>query len=75
MAGSTGHSGGGDILLNGKAFPVRRGDTVASLLSELALAGRFAIEINGQIVSASRFPGRRLKPGDRVEIVQAVGGG
>ena len=42
----------------------------------LALGGRrIAFEVNGEIVPRSRYSDHELRPGDRVEIVHAVGGG
>jgi sulfur carrier protein len=64
------------ILLNGapREFPAPL--TFAQLLDELSLAGqRLAIERNGEIVPRSRFAETRLAPGDRIEVVVAVGGG
>lgn len=50
--------------------------TVAELLVEMDLAGkRLAVELNRQILPKSRHAQRRLADGDRVEIIQAIGGG
>jgi sulfur carrier protein len=65
------------IVVNG-APHVCRGEspTVADLIDELALAGkRVAVERNGEIVPRSGYAGARLAPGDRLEIIAAVGGG
>ncbi|WP_121443182.1 sulfur carrier protein ThiS [Alkalispirillum mobile] len=64
------------IRVNGEAREVRTGITAAELLEELDLAGRrLALEVNEAIVPRSRFEQHRLQPGDRVEVVQAIGGG
>jgi sulfur carrier protein len=64
------------IHLNGDCLHVNPGCTLEQLVLQLQLAGkRIAIEINGQIVPRSQFPHLTLKPDDRVEIVQAIGGG
>lgn len=64
------------IRLNGNNHDVADGSTVASLLSELELAGkRIAVELNGEIAPRSQHAEIFLRPGDRVEIVQAIGGG
>jgi len=69
------------IQLNGKPHVLERakqdGDvTLGSLLAELDLVGRrLAIEVNGELVPRSEHERFRLTPGDRVEIVQAIGGG
>jgi sulfur carrier protein len=65
-----------DILLNGEPRSVPPGSNPAGLIDLLALGGRrVAVEINGAIVPRSRYAEHELRPGDRVEIVHAVGGG
>jgi sulfur carrier protein len=65
-----------DIILNGVPRQVPDGVTAADLIESLGLAGRrFAMEINGELVPKSGQADLRLAPGDRVEVVQAVGGG
>lgn len=50
--------------------------TVADLVQALELVGkRVAVERNGEIVPKSRYAQTALQPGDRLEIVAAVGGG
>ena len=50
--------------------------TVADLVRELCLEGkRIAVERNGAIVPRSRYAETSVAPGDRLEIVGAVGGG
>jgi sulfur carrier protein len=50
--------------------------TLGQLLSALDLGGRrLAIEVNEELVPRSEHDSFRLSPGDRVEIVQAIGGG
>lgn len=69
------------IQLNGKPHVLERAEqggdvTLGSLVSELDLVGRrLAIEVNGELVPRSEHDHFRLTPGDRVEIVQAIGGG
>ncbi len=64
------------IILNGEATEIPDGSTALSLLEAQGWAGkRVAIEINLEIVPRSAQAETRLNPGDRVEIVQAVGGG
>lgn len=64
------------IRVNGEDREVRAGITAAELLDELELGGRrLALEVNEDIVPRSRFEDHRLQPGDRVEVVQAIGGG
>ena len=65
-----------DIRLNGDRYPLNEGATVAALIDALALKGRrIAVEVNEDVVPRSRHAAYRLKEGDRVEIVHAIGGG
>jgi sulfur carrier protein len=64
------------IVLNGSDREVPENLSAGSLLQDLGLAGkRLALEINQEIVPRSTFDSRLLRAGDRVEIVQAIGGG
>lgn len=63
------------ICLNGELRTVRSA-TLQALVDELQLGGkRIAIELNLEIISRSAFAATALGEGDRVEIVQAIGGG
>ncbi|WP_435104062.1 sulfur carrier protein ThiS [Arhodomonas sp. AD133] len=65
-----------EIIVNGEAQPFTPGQTLADLVTSLGLGGRrIAIEVNEDLVPRSRFDAHALKPGDRVEIVHAIGGG
>jgi sulfur carrier protein len=64
------------VLVNGDERAVRRGATVAELLGQLGLAGRrLAVAVNRDVVPRSGYAARRLAAGDRIEILEAVGGG
>lgn len=65
-----------DIELNGRPCGIRDGATLRELLQEQGLAERrVAIEVNGEIVPRGRHATHALRPGDRVEVVHALGGG
>ncbi|CAK0778750.1 sulfur carrier protein [Gammaproteobacteria bacterium] len=65
-----------EILVNGKPKTLESASTVAELIESLGLTGRrIAVEINLEIAPRSLHTVRRLQPGDRVEIVHAIGGG
>ncbi|WCE94738.1 sulfur carrier protein ThiS [Acidithiobacillus ferriphilus] len=64
------------ILVNGVAREVPERMTVWALLAELGWAERrVAVECNGEIVPRSTHATVTLAAGDRLEIIQAVGGG
>lgn len=65
-----------DIVVNGAPCRAPLGCTVAALLVELGIAPeRVAVERNLDIVARERFPDTALAEGDRIEIIQFVGGG
>jgi thiamine biosynthesis protein ThiS len=64
------------IVLNGEKQQVNNNTTVSQLLTSLNLENkRLAVEINQQIIPRSEFDNHILVDSDRVEIVQAIGGG
>jgi sulfur carrier protein len=64
------------ILINGEATEIPQDLSMAALIERLDLSGkRVAVEVNRDLVPRSRFETHRLAPGDRVEIIHAVGGG
>ena len=64
------------IHVNGDARSIPGGCSVARLIELLGLEGRrVAVAVNRDVVPRSGFAERRLDPGDRVEILEAVGGG
>ncbi|MDZ7734803.1 MAG: sulfur carrier protein ThiS [Gammaproteobacteria bacterium] len=64
-----------EIQLNGEAYELPAGTTLATLIETLGIEGRLAVEVNEQIVPRGRFTEYELQPRDRVEIVHAIGGG
>ncbi|MDX1593332.1 MAG: sulfur carrier protein ThiS [Gammaproteobacteria bacterium] len=64
------------IELNGELREIPDGTDVAGLLALLDLGDRrVAVEVNREIVPRGSHAGHRLRSGDRVEVVQAIGGG
>lgn len=64
------------ILVNGEARRVPDGCTVDGLLGLLELdRRRLAVAINRAVVPRSSFGTHPLLDGDRIEILEAVGGG
>jgi sulfur carrier protein len=64
------------IQVNGERQETAAGATVASLLNQLGLnSGRVAVEYNLQILPKAKWGETEIAQGDRLEIVQFVGGG
>jgi len=64
------------ITLNGKTREIDSGSTIAELLQMLNLkAEQVAVEHNRNIVMRTEFGTCVLKEGDRIEVVNFVGGG
>lgn len=65
-----------NISLNGKTHSLADNSSLASLIDALELTGkRIAVEVNDELVPRSEHAYCQLNEGDRVEIVQAIGGG
>jgi sulfur carrier protein len=64
------------LYLNGEIRQFDHPLTVAGLLKILGLSERrIAVEVGRVIIPKSRHGGHLLQEGDRVEIIQAMGGG
>ncbi|TMA34070.1 MAG: sulfur carrier protein ThiS [Deltaproteobacteria bacterium] len=64
------------ITVNGEPRRIPAGARVAELIGQLGLAGRrVAVAIGREVVPRSQHALRTLRDGDRVEILEAVGGG
>jgi sulfur carrier protein len=64
------------ILINGESQIVPSGCTIDALLDRLGLGERrVAVAINRNVVPRSTFASVEIAAGDRVEILEAVGGG
>ncbi|MCG6965505.1 MAG: sulfur carrier protein ThiS [Chromatiaceae bacterium] len=64
------------ILLNGDRREVPDTTTLSELLGTLDLQNRrFAVEVNEELIPRSEHATHALQADDRVEIVQAIGGG
>jgi sulfur carrier protein len=65
-----------ELQVNGEPRSVPAGCTVERLVRELGLERRrIAVAVNRDVVPRSRFDDHTLSMGDRVEILEAVGGG
>lgn len=64
------------IQVNGEAQPIAAGTSVAELVASLGLGDRrVAVAVNREVVRRGDYASARLAAGDRVEILEAVGGG
>jgi sulfur carrier protein len=64
------------LILNGEFFETLNAGTITDLLNELGIEpGQVAVEVNLSIIRRADHSTFRLHEGDRVEIVNFVGGG
>lgn len=64
------------IAINGEPRDVERGCSVRALLDQLGLGDRrVAVAINRDVVPRSGYDRTTISDGDRIEILEAVGGG
>ncbi|MDN5621086.1 MAG: sulfur carrier protein ThiS [Psychrobacter sp.] len=63
------------ISVNGKNLQTTH-QTVQLVVNELGLSqGRYAVEVNGELIPKSELAQLRIVEGMNIEVVQAVGGG
>jgi sulfur carrier protein len=64
------------ITLNGDPYPLGADIALSALLELLKMRRtRVAVEINREIVPRARYDDTMVRAGDRVEIINFVGGG
>jgi sulfur carrier protein len=64
------------LSVNGDPHTLRPPCSVANLLETLEMSGRrVAVAVNRVVVVRSRYKEAELADGDRIEILEAVGGG
>jgi len=64
------------IILNGENKQIDYNTNITQLLQSLDLVNkRVAVEVNQQLIPRSNFASHTLNELDKVEIVQAIGGG
>ena len=65
-----------DIELNGEAYRLPAGQTLADLVLALGVSKQaVALAVNRQVVPRQQWNERLLQQQDRVDIVRAIGGG
>ena len=63
------------LTINGEPRQVADGLTVATLVAELGVRGRVAVELNAEVLRQAQHPETTLRDGDTLEVVTFVGGG
>jgi sulfur carrier protein len=64
------------ITLNGRPHELAGAPTVDELIETLSVkANQVAVALNGEVVRRREWPATRVRDGDVVEVVRAVGGG
>ena len=63
------------ITINGNPREITEGLTVKGLITELAIKGPYAVELNRQVCPKKNHEQTNLKDGDVIEVVTIVGGG
>ena len=64
------------ILLNGETRELAEDTRLGELIATLDLQDRrYAVEVNEELIPRSEHAQHRLQTDDRVEVVQAIGGG
>jgi thiamine biosynthesis protein ThiS len=65
-----------EVFVNGTPRDIAQGSTLAQLIEALEIGtSRLAVEVNREVIPRSAYHEHRLKGGDRIEIVRAIGGG
>ena len=64
------------VTVNGESTETKDGGTIGELLLQLQIQReRVAVEVNLDIIPKTGYDSHSLATGDRIEIVQFVGGG
>ncbi|MDO8651474.1 MAG: sulfur carrier protein ThiS [Undibacterium sp.] len=64
------------ITLNGEAYQLAQGQTLAGLVDALDLSGQaIAVAVNRQIIARAQWQDQLLQAQDKVDVVRAIGGG
>lgn len=64
------------LIVNGETYETSKSDTLKDLLEELGISPlKVAVELNLKIIKKAEYSSCKLKEGDRIEIVNFVGGG
>ena len=65
-----------ELIINSDQRLIDSSYSLMDLLVSLEMTqGHIAVELNGEIIPKSTFQQQQLSDGDKIEIVQAIGGG
>ena len=65
-----------EVIINGDQHLIDSSYSLMDLLVNIEMTqGQIAVELNGEIIPKSTFQQQQLSDGDKIEIVQAIGGG
>ena len=65
-----------ELIINGDQRLIDSSYSLMDLLVSLEMTqGHIAVELNGEIIPKSTFQPQQLSDGDKIAIVQAIGGG
>lgn len=65
-----------EIQVNGEPRDVPQGCTLQALLAQLELTGcRIAVALDREVIPRSTYADVAIQGGERIEILEAVGGG
>ena len=65
-----------NVVVNGKETALRKNISLLKLLEEMKIQpARVACELNLKIIKRSQYAATQLQAGDRLEILQMIGGG
>ncbi len=63
------------VSLGGKDMEIEDGLTLQELVSSRPVTGRVLVELNGNLIKTEQWKQTRLKPGDKIDLIQVVVGG
>ena len=64
------------ITINGKEYTLDGNNTLAEVFEQLGIkAAKMAVELNQEIIPRDSLKNTAVKAGDKIEIIQFVGGG
>ena len=63
------------VTINGSSYSIEDNSSIKNLIEHLSIDGKYAIEVNQNIIPKSQYSKIKINLGDKIEIVKAIGGG